>query len=181
MQGEPPGSLSGLLSDAVLALLQMQRGGMACAEHLSPLVLSRSLRHCRTTHTAAVTFLCGLARPAEGLCCSPLDAEPGLCHGCPLLRSPSRPPVPRGDSTPPLCAQGRRSCSLRAAQKKIYCGFAAITDSPGGTDLSSICKAATGLSSCRLVWLCSEEQHDTKEPSAPCGGFSRSPRSARGG
>lgn len=39
------------------ARLQMQHGGMACAEHLSPLVLSRSLRRCRTMHTAAITFL----------------------------------------------------------------------------------------------------------------------------
>lgn len=61
------------------ARLQMQRGGLACAGHLSP------LRHCRTARTAAITFLQCLAHLAEGLCFSPLDAEPGLCRGCPLL------------------------------------------------------------------------------------------------
>lgn len=67
------------------ALLRMQHGGMACAGHPSPLVLSRSLEHCRTARTVAITFLCGLARLADGLCCSSLDAEAGLCRGCPLL------------------------------------------------------------------------------------------------
>jgi len=51
---------------------------------------------------------------------------------------------------------------------------------PGGADLMKVCKTTTGLSSCKLVWLCSEEQSEAKELRVPCSGFSRSPRLARG-
>lgn len=67
----------------------------------------------------------------------------------------------------PLHGQG-----IRAAEKKIDCGFAAIVPSPGGTDLSHAGMTATGLSSYELVCLRLEEQRKAKELCAPHGDFS---------